>query len=339
VIRALLRLALLFAVLLLVPSSSLPTAHAAAGSGYTSVRLFGIDYVDAQEFGRRFGLTPQWLVAKKKLRLRSEWTTIDFTIHDADIQLNRLRVFLAEPVVAHRNSLYISRRDAEQLLSPILRPARTPVPRLKTIVIDAGHGGHDPGNQNSRLKLQEKRMTLDVAKRLERLLRAAGYRVVQTRKSDRYVDYDDRTALIAKSRADLFISIHFNGFTDRAVAGTETYILTPRYQRSSPQAERDRKMVTTAYPGNRHDHWNTLLGYHMHRQLVERLDRHDRGLKRFRYRVLRNATCPAVLVEAAFLSNDTEGRQVATPAYRQKIAAAIAAGVNAHAAALKRMRS
>lgn len=337
-IRALLRPVLLFVVLLL-GSSSVHSLQAARGSGYATVRLFGTDYVDAQEFGRRFGLTPQWIVRNKKLRLKSEWTTIDFTVHDADIQLNRLRVFLGEPVVAHRGSLYIGRRDAEQFLSTILRPARSPVPRLKTIVIDAGHGGHDPGNQNSRLKLQEKRMTLDVAKRLERLLRADGYRVVQTRKTDRYVDYDARTKLIAKSGADLFISIHFNGFKNASVAGTETYILTPRYQRSSPQAERDRKMTTTAYPGNRHDHWNTLLGYSMHRQLVERLGHPDRGLKRFRYRVLRDATCPAVLVEAAFLSNDAEGRKVATPAYREKIAASIAAGVKAHAAALQRMRS
>ena len=182
-------------------------------------------------------------------------------------------------------------------------------------------------------------MTLDVALRLERLLRARGYRVVQTRQKDRFVEFDDRTQLIRKTGADLFISIHFNAFRDAAVGGTETYVMTPRYQRSSPQAEQSRSMMTTTYQGNRYDDWNILLGYHLHRELVNELELADRGLKRFRYRVLRNATCPAVLVEAAFLSNLQEGRKVSTAAYRQRIAQAIADGVSAYAQALKRASS
>lgn len=332
-----LRLALfLFALLGSLPFTSAPLSAAA---DYKSARLFGTDYVDARDFARRFGLTPKWITPQKKLRLQSQWTTIDFTVHNVDFTLNNLRLFLGDPVAAHRGSLYLSERDLEQILHPILQPgSKKPVPRIKTIVLDAGHGGHDPGNQNRRLKLQEKRMTLDVAKRLDRLLTAQGYRVIHTRKSDRYLGFDDRTAFIRKHRADLFISIHFNAFTSSRVAGTETYILTPRGQRSSPQAERDTSMSRTAYPGNKHDHWNILLGYHVHRQMVQALGLPDRGLKRFRYSVLRSATCPAVLVEAAFLSNDAEARKVATPAYRQKIAASIAAGVKSLATTLNRHR-
>jgi len=327
---------LLFLLLSSLPFSSAPL-HAAAG--YTAVRLFGTDYVDARDFARRFGLTPKWLEPQKKLRLQSQWTTIDLTVHNVDFTLNNLRLFLGDPVALHRGSLHLSKRDIEQLLHPILQPgSKKPVPPLKTIILDAGHGGHDPGNQNRRLKLQEKRMTLDVAKRLERLLVAQGYRVIQTRKSDHFVDFDDRTALIRKHRADLFISIHFNAFTSARVAGTETYILTPRGQRSSPQAERDTSMARTAYPGNKHDHWNTLAGYHLHRHMVQALGLPDRGLKRFRYSVLRSADCPAVLVEAAFLSNDAEARKVSTPAYRQKIAASLAAGVKSLSATLARHR-
>jgi len=329
-------LLLLFFLLGSLPFGSAPLLAAA---NYKTVRLFGTDYVDARDLARRFGLTPKWLEARKKIRLQSQWTTIDFTVHNVDFTLNRLRLFLSDPVAAHRGSLFISERDIEQLLRPILQPgSKKPVPRLKTIVLDAGHGGHDPGNRNPRLKLEEKRMTLDVAQRLERLLTAQGYRVIQTRKTDRFVDFDDRTALIRKHRADLFVSIHFNAFTNSRVAGTETYILTPRGQRSSPQAERDTSMARTAYPGNKHDHWNTLAGYHLHRHMVQALGLPDRGLKRFRYSVLRSADCPAVLVEAAFLSNDAEGRKVATPAYRQKIAASLAAGVKSLASTLDRHR-
>lgn len=327
----------LFLVLLL---PVLGVSAPASAASLPSKRLFGTDYIDARVVGSHFGLTASWVVPRTKLRLQSRWTTIDFTLHKTEFSLNKLALHLSEPVAPGDNTVFIAKHDVEKLLTPILRPgANKAVPNLKTILIDAGHGGSDPGNQNRSLKLQEKAMTLDVAKRLERLLKARGYRVAHTRTRDRFISLDERAALIRKHKADLFISIHFNGFSNPSVAGTETYVMTPRFSRSTPQAERDARMASTNYPANRHDHWNALLGYHMHRRLVDTLDLPDRGLKRFRYSVLRDATCPAVLVEAAFLSNAREGRLVATPAFRQKIADAIAAGVDGYADALKRARS
>jgi N-acetylmuramoyl-L-alanine amidase len=307
-------------------------SNAAASPALASIRMFGVDYVDAHDFARRFDLTPSWTVPQKTLRLKNSTTRLDFTVHDMDAWLNGLRVFLGEPVVVRSGKLYFSKNDAEEFLAPILSrnatEARFPI---KTIVVDAGHGGSDPGNQNGRLKLKEKTYTLDVARRLERLLKAQGYKVVMTRKNDKAVDLDQRAALANKVNADLFISIHFNGFSRSTVAGAETYVMTPRYQRSSPQAERDDKMVRTNYPANKYDRWNASLGYHVHRALVTGLKAPDRGLKRFRYSVLRSVDCPAVLVEAAFLSNDAEGRKVATAAYRQRLAESIARGVQQHA--------
>ncbi len=310
-----------------------------ARSGYSSVRLFGVDYVEAGDVAQRFGLTTSWITPRKKIRLKSERTTIELAADSVEMWVNGLKLFLGEPVVSRNGELFLGLRDAEQLLRPILSPGSSgAVPALRTIVIDPGHGGDDPGNQNSRLKLTEKTYTLDVAKRLERLLKAQGFRVVLTRTNDRRLELDDRTEIARKARADLFISIHFNAFSESRVSGTETFVLTPRLQRSSPQAERDTSMVSTQYPGNKYDHWNALLGYQMHRQLVQQLKLEDRGLKRFRYRVLCTVDCPAVLVEAAFLSNDAEGRKVATAAYRQQIAEAIAAGVKANAATLASLR-
>lgn len=318
---------------------ALPPASHAAPAGYDAVKLFGHDYVDARDFGRRYGLDASWIVRGKSLRLQSKWTKIEFTEHAVEMSLNGLTLFLSEPIVAHAGSLYLSRGDIDKLLAPILVPHAAPTkPALKTIVIDPGHGGNDPGNQNRRLKLNEKVYTLDVAKRLQRLLTAQGYRVVLTRKSDTRVELEDRTALARRVKGDLFVSIHFNGFSDPKVAGAETYIMTPSRQRSTPQRESNHRMLTERYAANRHDHWNAVLGYHVHRQLTTRLNAPDRGLKRFRYHVLRSAHCPAVLVEAAFLSNDVEGRKVASVAYRQRIAEGVAAGIKAYAAALNRAR-
>jgi N-acetylmuramoyl-L-alanine amidase len=85
------------------------------------------------------------------------------------------------------------------------------------------------------------------------------------------VGLEERAAIAKKARGDLFISIHFNSFAQAVVAGTETFVMTPRHQRSSPQRERNKKMVGAAFTGNRHDRWNIVLGYHIHRQLADKL--------------------------------------------------------------------
>lgn len=320
-------------LLVLLTWLALPPAAIAAVPSYKSHRMFGVDYVDARDFARHFNLTPAWITPRKTMRLKSQWTTLELTIHDADVLINGVRIFLGEPVVMRGTTLYLARKDAEDLLAPILTSTALPVRRaFKTIVVDAGHGGNDPGNQNRRLKLSEKTYTLDVARRLERLLKTHGFKVIMTRKGDRALDLDERTAIANKARADLFISIHFNGFSRSEVAGTETYVMTPRHQHSSPQAERDKRMVSTMYPSNKYDDWNAAFGYHIHRSMVTKLKSADRGLKRFRYSVLRTINCPAVLVEAAFLSNDAEGRRVATAWYRQRIAESISDAVNQLAA-------
>lgn len=325
--RAVLCVALLWATVVL--PLAIPELSAAPAAG--TVRMFGVDYVDARQFGRRFGLSATWLVPRKQIRLKSRWTTIELTANSVEALLNGTRLFLSEPVVAREGQLYLSRGDVESLFVPILTPASVPRATVQTVVIDAGHGGADPGHQNRRLKLNEKVYTLDVARRLQRRLKADGFRAVLTRSTDRTLSLDQRAALAKKLGADLFVSIHFNGFRSAKIAGTETYVMTPRYRRSTPQAERTKSMAAEKFPANRFDRQNALLGYHVHRELVKALRAPDRGLKRFRYSVLRSVPCPAVLVEAAFLSNDAEARKVANATYRQRIADAVAAGVRNHA--------
>ena len=295
-----------------------------------SVRMYGVEYVDAAQFGKRFGLNAK-SAGPQRLNLKSAWTEIRLRNSSVEAVLNDRTLFLSEPIVTRAGRLHLSKADAEGLFAPILVPHAGPKSGpLRTIMIDPGHGGRDPGHRNTRLKLVEKTYTLDVAKRLERLLAAQGLKVVLTRKDDRYVSLDARAAMANRLKPDLFISIHFNGVSSRSVVGAETYVMTPHGDRSTPQREGDRSMVRTRYPANRHDHWNAVLGYQLHRAVVQGTGAHDRGLKRFRYSVLRSVECPAVLVEAGFLSNDREGRKIASAAYRQTIAESIATGIKAH---------
>ena len=311
----------------------------------TAVRLGGVNYVSAEEFGARFGLKAHAAKSGRALTLKSIWTTLEIEADSRECSVNGLRVFLGNAPRLHRGALLISRVDAEKLFTPVLLAGldEKNVPALRTIVIDPGHGGRDPGKENHRLHVNEKTMVLDTAMRLQRVLESMGYRVILTRTDDRHLG-EDKTAdllkrnLIAKQAgADLFISLHYNavGSNAQRVTGVEVYTLTPQHQYSTADPEHDDdKGAAELNAGNAFDHWNMLIGYHVHRRMIEELGASDRGLKRARWAVLRHAECPGILIEAGFLSNDAETRKIMTPAYRQKIAEAIAHGVQAYGAVL-----
>jgi len=317
-----------------------PPSHSTAGSRGI-VRLGGIEYVDAASFAKTLGLKATWLRAGKRLAIHNDNFRIELEANSREAVVSGVRVFMGEGARVYKRTMRISKIDAERLLGPIARPgiSGARVPDLKIIALDAGHGGRDPGKENHKLKVNEKTFTLDVVRRLERLLTQQGYKVVLTRKSDTYVELGDRPAIATKTGADLFISIHFNAVASNVerVSGTETYTMTPQYQRSA-SSEGRHSSDAIANPGNANDNWNSLIGYHMQRSLLGDLKTSDRGMKHGRLAVLRLATCPAVLVEAGFLSNTAEARKIATSAYRQKIAASIADGVKAYRNALATAR-
>jgi N-acetylmuramoyl-L-alanine amidase len=309
----------------------------------------GLDYVAVRDIAKRYGLKAAWTKAATEMSL-SDARGVRFTFKrdERDFYLDGARVFLGDLTYLSGDDLWVPKLDVIKTIAPIFAPADhvASLPAApKTIVLDPGHGGTDPGKQNARLKLDEKDMTLDVAARLKKLLEAGGYRVVMTRTTDKrfsnnpVVDLPLRAEVANKEAADLFISIHFNAVdreTER-VSGIETYVLTPQFQVST-QPEQDRAMVQTQYPGNRQDMANVLLGYTLHHRMVTDLKSSDRGFKRYRLAVLRTLSCPGVLIESAYLSNEAEARRVATPEFRQRIAEAMAEGVQDYAATLAALR-
>ena len=329
-----------------VPPAPLPAttpavrASAAPSRLWPFKHLFNTDYVDVRAIAERYGLTPAWVTSGRVLQLVDERGRVRLRFEDRnhDFHLDGVRVFMGWATISYQGSLYVSKIDVIKTIGPLLRPAdqagQLPAPP-RLIVLDPGHGGNDPGNQNSALRLAEKDMTLDVARRLKKVLEARGYRVLLTRADDRRVELEDRDIIAARANADLFLSIHFNALPPALasrVSGTETYALTPQFQVSAG-GERD-KLTDLALPGNRQDVSNVVLGFQLQRRLLAELKTSDRGFKRARWVVLRFAGCPAALIEAAFLSHDAEARRVATPEFRQQIAEAIAGGVDDYAATL-----
>jgi N-acetylmuramoyl-L-alanine amidase len=168
-----------------------------------------------------------------------------------------------------------------------------------TVVIDAGHGGHDRGGIPGQ-RVAEKDMTLDVAQRLRSVLAASGYRAVMTRDTDVFVPLPTRVAIANSYRNAIFVCIHFNATQRRGASGIETYF----YSRDSlPLASAVHYYVTGGAPSA------------------------NRGVRRRGYYVLRKTSIPAVLVECGFLTNPTEAAYAQSASYRQKLAEEIAAGV------------
>ncbi len=233
-------------------------------------------------------------------------------------------------------------------IEPSSEPPKTPKPvadpslvqqlglGVKTIVIDPGHGGKDPGAV-SRMG-QEKRIVLSLSKMLREILVEKGYHVRLTRKTDVYIPLKKRTQFATKQEADLFISIHANASTARDAAGIETYYLALASDESA-QSTAMRENVGAKYSMKELD---TLVGkilkeskstesrrlaQFIQEQLTSAKQAKDRGVKHAPFVVLIGTKVPAVLVEVGFISNSNEGKKLTTKAYQRQLATAIAEGV------------
>jgi N-acetylmuramoyl-L-alanine amidase len=294
----------------------------------------GEAYVPLSRVAAQLGMDLRAGSDGKSATLKSKWTTVSLEKDGRSVQLNGVLIHLGAPIVVDGGSFYISETDLRTAIQSLLTPQLFGrPPGLRLIVIDAGHGGKDTGAQNSALKLQEKHLALDMARRLARVLQARGYQVRLTRTGDEFIELDDRPAIANRLGADLFISVHANASTTASVRGVETYILPPAGHASTSGSGR----TDSVLPGNANDAWNALIGYYVQRELVNQLHANDRGLKRARFAVLRPLRCPGLLVETGFVSNPTEGRNLGWDAYRQKVVEALADAVDAYQKTLVRV--
>jgi len=171
------------------------------------------------------------------------------------------------------------------------------VGRFSTVVVDAGHGGIDRGARGVDRSV-EKSCALDTAKRVERGLRAHGYRVIMTRTGDYFVPLPQRAAISNRQWSAIFVSVHYNDAPRSAPSGSETYYFNARSYPLAANIQREMSRVSSS-----------------------------RGVKRARFHVLRNNAKPAALVECGFLSNPYEARRIRSGGYRQRIAEAIVRGI------------
>jgi N-acetylmuramoyl-L-alanine amidase len=225
----------------------------------------------------------------------------------------------------------------------------------RKIVIDAGHGGHDPGTLGHG-GLQEKDLVLDVALRLQRLVREELHaEVVMTRSTDVFVPLEERTAIANAQGADLFLSIHANSSRNAAVRGVETYFLNfaqdphaesvaARENAISPATLKDLQNLVKAITLNSKIDESRDFAASVQESLIQSLrpvssDISDRGVRTAPFYVLIGANMPSILAEIAFVSNPQEERLLRTGEHRERIARSLLEGVRAYLESLNRTRS
>lgn len=240
-----------------------------------------------------------------------------------DFYVNNYRYVLSHPVRRSGSELMISTVDMRKLVDPVLRPRYSSKSRLRTVVIDPGHGGHDAGAVSAIAK--EKDLNLAVARKLRRLLERQGYRVVMTRDGDYFLTLQQRVAIANRIPDSIFVSIHHNAGR-RAASGIETFTLAPQGT-TSPFA-RSRRYDDLA--GNNQDSENIALATAVHSRAIRLSGAIDRGIQRARFSVLCTIRRPAILFEGGFVSNPAECRKMATGTYQDMLARSISEGIKAY---------
>lgn len=205
--------------------------------------------------------------------------------------------------------------------------------RVRTVVVDPGHGGHDVGAV-SRRGILEKNVNLGVAKELRKYLeRESDLKVVLTRKNDSHLELTDRAEVANGAKGDLFISLHCNSWFNDGARGFETYFLSPAdsdWAKSVEAAENqgvekvdDVEFIVWELVQNRFISSSSQLAEVIQAGVCEDLDLTDRGVRQAGFRVLVGAYMPAVLIELGFLSHSDEERKLGDRTYQRRLARAI----------------
>jgi N-acetylmuramoyl-L-alanine amidase len=287
-------------------------------------RFGGISYVAVGDVAQYYGLGRDLSRASEEARYNAKVGDLSLEDERRDIELNGVTHWLSVPILQERSRLWISSTDVLKVIDPILRGGRSrDSVKIKTIVIDPGHGGTDRGTRGA--SVLEKDMTLDVARRVERLLEAQGFNVLLTRTNDKTLTLDDRVDFSRDRRADLFVSIHFN--SGGTASGIETYCLPPAGAPSTGTPFRRFNSDYESLMGNRYDDKNVWLAHCIQKELLKETGAADRGVRRARFYVLRDVKCPSILVECGFLSNRAEEKQILSSSYRDQLAKAICDGI------------
>ena len=303
--------------------------EAQCGFRVNSIKKAGTTFIEVKGLAKYYGFSFRRIRTGKEMITRGNRNFI-FDSKERFLISSKAKVYLQHKPLLEKGGLYISKVDYSKLINPLLRDQiDVKNSRVKTIIIDPGHGGKDTGARGT--KITEKKYALAFSIKLKRSLERLGFTVYLTRYSDRFPSFDDRANHVKKFKGDLFLSVHVNAAANKSVYGIETFHFTPLGGQSSNGSPKRTKWAR----GDSYQQQSARLGYEIHKQLIGFTGQKDRGLKCANFKVLRETSCPSVLLELGFLSNKFEEKKLLSPSYQDKLVKGISYGVYYYTKALK----
>ncbi|MFH1199313.1 MAG: N-acetylmuramoyl-L-alanine amidase [Candidatus Omnitrophota bacterium] len=313
--------------------------------------LHGTSYMPLKSFCDLRGISWEYDTFARTVNIAKDEHKIDLMVGNSLVLVDGNPVHLKYPIDFYQGVVVVPVKFKEQLDTIFLG---TPATQQKThlvlqgirkIVVDAGHGGDDPG-AIGRTGLREKDVNLDIAKRLTKLLKAEGAQVMMTRSSDNFISLQGRVDTANKFGADIFLSIHSNANRVKSLNGFEVYYVAPSvddpkraivaareanldFDRSCfdrPTVELKAILWDMIYSSSRQE--SISLARSICRTMDRNTDTRILGVKGARYFVLKGTRMPAILIEVGFLSNINEEKMLKNSYYRQQLAEGILDGVN-----------
>jgi N-acetylmuramoyl-L-alanine amidase len=305
---------------------------------------------------QKYNIIWQWDSVTQVIYLSREEKEAQAMVGSGLVIIDNQRIMLSRPIIMQQSEVIvpsdfypkvIQRMKLRRFVKKNFKKKSLPLlvkRNVKRIIIDAGHGGKDPGALGKH-GLKEKVVVFDIAKRVQSKLKAKGYEAVLSRDSDNFISLQKRTEIASEQKADLFISIHANSAPDRSARGLEvfsarslTYADKNEHQRAKnhkilyknyamKQSNKDLNKIIAdmlyVYKQGESD----LLAQFVSKRISKDIKVKNRGVKQSKFFVLRNNLMPAVLIEVGFLSNIREEKLLGTTEYRQKMADAIVLGI------------
>ncbi|MBU2257741.1 MAG: N-acetylmuramoyl-L-alanine amidase [Candidatus Omnitrophica bacterium] len=318
----------------------------ATRGGLPGYSINGVDYLSLVSLCDAKGINWEYDLITRNILMSKDKHRINLRLGEKMVLVDGVAQYLKHPVDIYEGTVVVPLNFKGQILDSLfkeyipLKKITMPTVLIKKVVIDAGHGGNDPG-AIGRTGSREKHVNLDIAKRLGTLLKQEGIQVIMTRSTDSFIPLERRVNIANDAQADLFVSVHSNASRVKSLTGFEVYY--PAFdiddsRRALYAAEHAKlnlgdSFYSTPTLNLKATLWDIIYNYDRAESIrlgrlicnvVQRdLNCKILGVKGARFQVLKGARVPAVLVEVGFLSNSGEENFLKNSYYRQKIAQGI----------------
>ncbi len=319
-------------------------------SGCATVPRTTLPQLTLQELCESYEIQWQWDPVSQIVSLKRGNLEAKALMGSAVVVIGGQRVTLSESLKRQKGTIIVPADFKDKIINRLASLPEVLLVRKKIfkIVVDAGHGGKDPGTLG-RSGVKEKKIVLDIARRLKKNLEKQGFKVIMTREKDEFLSLEKRTEIASRSKADLFVSIHANSSPMRTAQGIEVFSFRDSglKDRQEEQWQRNHQMMfhqlsmirndlpleriieDMLYRYKRYESQN--LASYIVSGASQATKAQNRGIKVSDFFVLRNTLVPAILIEVGFLSNSKEENLLKTVSYRQKIADGIAESIEKYA--------